>query len=119
MTRGGKRDNAGRPSSWTSGCKFQDTKLIRVPFAIADKLLEIAHQLDAGEQLEIETESNEVGVVPVDRLQERGKVEKSPCPACGSTNPRSKGIRNNKQRYLCRNCGRSFSIPLVKTYQIL
>jgi hypothetical protein len=49
MARGGYREKAGRKSGWVSGCKFEDTKLIRVPVTIADRLLEIAHKLDSGE----------------------------------------------------------------------
>lgn len=55
--RGGRRDKAGRPSTWASGCKFEDTKLIRVPVAIADRTLEIAHKLDAGEASDLVTKS--------------------------------------------------------------
>lgn len=51
MARGGKREKAGRKSTWASGCKFEDTKLIRVPAAIADHVLAIAHQIDAGQRL--------------------------------------------------------------------
>jgi hypothetical protein len=55
MSRGGHREKAGRPSTWKSGCKFSETKLIRVPTAIADHLLEIAHRLDSGETLDLVT----------------------------------------------------------------
>jgi hypothetical protein len=55
MPRGGHREKAGRPSTWKSGCKFSETKLIRVPAAIADQLLEIAHKLDSGETLDLVT----------------------------------------------------------------
>lgn len=47
MSRGGKRQNAGRKTSWVSGCRFEDTKVIRVPEIIADQVLKYAHQLDA------------------------------------------------------------------------
>ncbi len=50
--RGGSRKGAGRPSGWASGCKFEDTKLIRVPKAIADKVLDAAHKIDVGESFE-------------------------------------------------------------------
>jgi hypothetical protein len=39
-----------RPSSWSS-CKFEDTKLIRIPIKFADYLLTLAHQLERGENL--------------------------------------------------------------------
>jgi hypothetical protein len=55
MPRGGHREKAGRPSTWKSGCKFSETKLIRVPAAIADQLLEIAHKLDSDETLDLVT----------------------------------------------------------------
>jgi hypothetical protein len=57
MPRGGRRDGAGRKSTWVSGCKFEDTKLIRVPSTIADNLLEIAHKIDSGEDIDSETKS--------------------------------------------------------------
>ncbi len=53
MPRGGIRPGAGRPSSWASGCGREDTKLIRVPVALVDQLLEIAHVLDAGGRVSI------------------------------------------------------------------
>ncbi|MEG4495486.1 hypothetical protein [Microcoleus sp. D3_18_C4] len=43
--RGGKRLGAGRPSMWSSG----EIKSIRVPFSLADQLLEIARYLDGQE----------------------------------------------------------------------
>lgn len=52
MTRGGKRQNAGRPSTWHSGCTRNDTTPIRVPKAIVDKVNDYAHRLDAGEDLD-------------------------------------------------------------------
>jgi hypothetical protein len=58
MTRGGYREKAGRKSTWVSGCKFEETKLIRVPIAISDRVLEIAHKLDNGESIDLVTESN-------------------------------------------------------------
>lgn len=47
MTRGGSRLNAGRRSTWASGCSHDQTKIIRVPKAIASEILEIAHERDA------------------------------------------------------------------------
>lgn len=49
MTRGGHREKAGRKSTWKSGFRYEETKLIRVPIQLAEKLLEIAHKLDSGE----------------------------------------------------------------------
>jgi predicted kinase len=58
MARGGYREKAGRKSTWVSGCKFEETKLIRVPIAISDRVLEIAHKLDSNESIDLVTESN-------------------------------------------------------------
>lgn len=64
MPRGGKRDGAGRPSVWL----HKETKLIRVPIAISDQLMDIAHKLDRGEVLEFETNSkcvNQMAILDV------------------------------------------------------
>jgi len=58
MPRGGSRPGAGKKSSWKSGCKFAETKLIRVPERLSAQLLEIAHALDEGKHIEIVTESD-------------------------------------------------------------
>ena len=52
MPRGGFRKGAGKKSSWKSGCRFEQTKLIRVPSTISHQLLEIAHWLDEGGDIE-------------------------------------------------------------------
>jgi hypothetical protein len=57
MAQGGKRTGAGRKSTWHSGCKFTETKLVRVPSAIAQQVLEIAHRLDAGETIDFDAQS--------------------------------------------------------------
>jgi hypothetical protein len=57
MPRGGFRENAGRKSEWASGRTFVETKPIRVPREHSDLLLLIAHRLDAGEILDLDTES--------------------------------------------------------------
>lgn len=57
MTRGGKRDNAGRKSTWVSGVKFEDTTLIRIPISLKTKILEISHKLDAGEEIDLVSKS--------------------------------------------------------------
>ena len=72
MPRGGRREKAGRKSSWVSGCKFEDTKLIRVPATIAGELLEIAHKLDSGEIIDLETKSNNE-IVTKSELIEKGR----------------------------------------------
>jgi hypothetical protein len=70
MARGGQRDGAGRKSTWSSGCKFEQTKLIRVPSIISDKVLEIAHKLDSGEAIDLETKSlDQIETKSIEQLQ--------------------------------------------------
>lgn len=35
------------------------------------------------------------------------------CPNCGSTKARSKGLRNGKNRFLCKDCGKYYTIDLT------
>jgi hypothetical protein len=51
--RGGRRENAGRKSIW----KNKDTITIRVPKAILFQVIEVAHRIDSGENIELNTES--------------------------------------------------------------
>ena len=51
--RGGRRENAGRKSNW----KNQDTITIRVPRAIVSRVIELAHRIDSGESIELDTQS--------------------------------------------------------------
>lgn len=99
MTRGGKRDRSGRKSTWASGCKFEDTKLIRVPAAIADQLLELAHKLDAGEILQL--------AKPPRRLSPNTDFGVA-CPECKSIHLRKDGFQKGEQRFACKECGRKF-----------
>lgn len=55
--RGGARERAGRKSSWASGCRQEETKLMRVPGKLVEQLNEIAHRLDAGEIIDLDTKS--------------------------------------------------------------
>jgi DNA mismatch repair ATPase MutS len=55
--RGGAREKAGRKSSWVSGCRQEETKLIRIPEKLAKQLNEIAHRLDAGEIIDLVSKS--------------------------------------------------------------
>ena len=59
MPRGGKREGAGRKSTWVSGRKVEQTTLIRVPEEFAEQLLLIAHKLDSGETFDFLAESLE------------------------------------------------------------
>ena len=57
MPRGGHHPHAkrwGRTKSWNNA---SDTKTIRVPEALADEVLEIAHKLDRGEAIAYVSES--------------------------------------------------------------
>jgi hypothetical protein len=45
---GGAREGAGRKNSWASQTRKENCKLIRVPEYIADKMVQIAHYVDAG-----------------------------------------------------------------------
>jgi hypothetical protein len=53
--RGGYRDNAGRKSSW----RHSATQTIRVPKVFAQQLVKLAHQLDNGEAIDIDTKSKQ------------------------------------------------------------
>lgn len=37
------------------------------------------------------------------------KQSETRCPACNSTNYEKKGFRNEKQRYICKDCGRNWT----------
>ncbi len=51
--RGGRRENAGRKSNW----KNKDTITIRVPRAIVFQVIEVAHRIDSGEKIELDTKT--------------------------------------------------------------
>ncbi len=55
--RGGRRENAGRKSNW----KNKDTVTIRVPRAIVFQVIEVAHRIDSGEDIGLNTESGTEG----------------------------------------------------------
>ena len=57
MPRGGRREGAGRKTQWESGCTFAETTVIRVPKVLRDEILELAHRLDAGEEIDLEAKS--------------------------------------------------------------
>lgn len=70
MGYGGIRAGSGRKNSWSSGCTFEKTKLIRVPIVLSGKLLELAHSLDSGEQVNIVTKSSDHNSVLIERAKE-------------------------------------------------
>jgi len=49
MRKGGRREGAGRLSTWASGAGREDTKPVRIPKNLIKPIVEIAHWLDAGE----------------------------------------------------------------------
>ena len=57
MSRGGRRKGAGRKTQWESGCSFAETTVVRVPKVLKNELLEIAHRLDAGEEIDLVSKS--------------------------------------------------------------
>lgn len=69
MPRGGKRKGAGSKLKWKHG----KTKTIRVPVALSEKLLQIAHKLDEGVIIDYDTESKIVNLsgVSIGELQGR------------------------------------------------
>ena len=61
---GGKREGAGRKTTWVSGARKEDSKLVRVPEYIAAEVLKAAHYIDAGgvisyDSLDPVTQSND------------------------------------------------------------
>jgi hypothetical protein len=48
-----KKRKSGKKSTWKSGARFEDTVTLRVPKAIRDEVLRLAHLVDEGEQLEV------------------------------------------------------------------
>lgn len=54
--RGGRRENAGSQLTWNN----KDTITIRVPKLIATQVMAIAHRLDSGARIELDTESKAV-----------------------------------------------------------
>jgi predicted RNA-binding Zn-ribbon protein involved in translation (DUF1610 family) len=52
----------------------------------------------------------DVPVEPNPTLSEKASAEIA-CPACHSTELRKNGHRNDKQRYICKDCGKQFAAP--------
>lgn len=61
MTRGGKREGAGNKYKWNHG----KTKVIRVPEAISDRVLEIAKIIDDGLSLDSVTQSKTIDLTGI------------------------------------------------------
>lgn len=79
---GGQRQGAGRKSTWASGAGRQDTRSIRIPKNIANKLMDIAHHLDAGGEVNLDyvtqsiKDENRELRAEVDRLEEIIAIQK-------------------------------------------
>lgn len=61
MPRGGKREGAGNRYKWNHG----KTKVIRVPEAIADRVLEVAKIIDDGLSLDSVTQSKTIDLTGI------------------------------------------------------
>jgi hypothetical protein len=103
MPRGGVRKGAGKKTSWKSGCKFQETKLIRVPVAISSRLLEIAHWLDEGGEIEKVTKSIqcELPIPPSSNLEiETNSKEYTETAFAQEIGINRSTLKNRKKKYL-------------------
>jgi hypothetical protein len=69
VPRGGKRVGAGSKPKWKHG----KTKTIRVPEAIAQEILKIAHELDENGIIEVDTQSKVVNLSGISIPEVRGK----------------------------------------------
>jgi RNA polymerase-binding transcription factor DksA len=65
MGKGGKRSTTWKPT-WNSG----KTKVIRVPEAIADELMKIAHHLDNGGQCLLQDKNQDIASDKVEEKKE-------------------------------------------------
>jgi hypothetical protein len=69
MPRGGKRPGAGGKPTWKHG----KTKVIRVPIALADEILEYARKLDTGDITDSDTGSKVVDLSGITVPEIRGR----------------------------------------------
>jgi hypothetical protein len=70
--RGGSRINAGRKSNWSTS----ETQTIRVPVNLVDPILEMAHKLDSGENIESDTKSNSLSLEYLQSIKEKLLTDK-------------------------------------------
>lgn len=68
--RGGARPGGGGPFKWKHG----ETKQVRLPIAILDKIMEIARKLDNGEAIDSGAKSIDLSNVKVYKLHGREVV---------------------------------------------
>ena len=52
---GGFREGSGRKNPWASQTRKEDCKSIRVPANIVDRLMQVAHYIDAGGDVNLDT----------------------------------------------------------------
>ena len=67
---GGKRTGAGRKSGWASGCSKDETKSVRIPKKIADKIISFAHIEDLAES----TKSFDITSLPSVLLENKDRL---------------------------------------------
>lgn len=70
MPKGGKREGAGGKPTWKHG----KTKVIRVPIALADEILEYARKLDAGDITDPDTGSKVVDLSGISIRHHEGAI---------------------------------------------
>lgn len=114
--RGGFREGAGRRSGWIN----KETQTIRVPKIFAAQLLEIAKKLDEGEVIDFVSKSkNGIESVTKSKLKRADSVTESndSCPYCGASDWGIEGYRTlqsgqRKQKRICKNCARMWSVSI-------
>ena len=65
--RGGSRLNAGRKSNWSTS----ETQTIRVPISLVNPILQMAHKLDSGQNIESDTKSNSLSLEYLESIKEK------------------------------------------------
>lgn len=117
MARGGKRDNAGRKSTWASGCTREDTTPIRVPKYLKNKIDDYAHRLDAGEDLDCVVKSLQDKIALLESELEAAKLltEQTSASALPSQPLDKEKLYKLRDKVLANGVGRyAFTSPLVK-----
>jgi uncharacterized protein YdeI (BOF family) len=71
---GGFREGSGRKNPWASQTKIEDCKSIRVPGQIVDRLMQVAHYIDAGGEVNIYTSDEDATEKTISK--EDDKLEK-------------------------------------------
>jgi hypothetical protein len=103
MPRGGYHPNAerwGRKSAWLND---SDTKTIRVPKALAEQVLDLAHKLDAEEFINYETKAKEEATqlkIELEQMrQERDRLAQE-LATCRASQPQQPDLESSRDRYL-------------------